>query len=209
MVSIHPLISKSTSSCSNPLVTVMRTAVTIDTRVTYIPSFFQFSSKVYVLICDQPEEESLLFGRFSFFVDYYWVWSTGQVQGIRFYIKILMNFVRFLFLDGFWVIIIIIIIFIRVFHISVSWWSFTGIWVTANLLKSPGLFPVFWLWLSLFCWVPYFHFNWWILNMNLNLKDVMSAAQYILYLNILSRNESSTVKYFDEREKEKSYSREK
>ena len=36
------------------------------------------------------------------------------------------------------------IYFLRVFHISVSWWSFTGVWVTANLLKSPGLFSVFW-----------------------------------------------------------------
>ena len=26
---------------------------------------------------------------------------------------------------------------LRVFHISVSWWSFTGDWVTASLLKSP------------------------------------------------------------------------
>ena len=33
---------------------------------------------------------------------------------------------------------------IRVFHISISWWSFTGDWVTASLLKSPGLFSVFW-----------------------------------------------------------------
>ena len=33
---------------------------------------------------------------------------------------------------------------IKVFHISVSWWYFTGVWVTASLLKSPGLFSVFW-----------------------------------------------------------------
>ena len=32
----------------------------------------------------------------------------------------------------------------KIFHISVSWWSFTGVWVTASLLKSPGLFSVFW-----------------------------------------------------------------
>ena len=38
------------------------------------------------------------------------------------------------------IIIIIIIIITRLFHISVSWWSFTGDWVTASLLKSPGLF---------------------------------------------------------------------
>ena len=31
----------------------------------------------------------------------------------------------------------------RVFHNSVSWWSFTGVWTTASLLKSPGLFSVF------------------------------------------------------------------
>ena len=32
----------------------------------------------------------------------------------------------------------------RVFRISVSWWFFTGVWVTASLLKSPGLVSVFW-----------------------------------------------------------------
>ena len=33
---------------------------------------------------------------------------------------------------------------IRVSHTNVSWWSFTGDWVTTSLLKSPGLFSVFW-----------------------------------------------------------------
>ena len=37
-----------------------------------------------------------------------------------------------------------IIYSLRVFLISVSWWSFTGVWVTASLLKSPGLFSVLW-----------------------------------------------------------------
>ena len=32
----------------------------------------------------------------------------------------------------------------RVFHTSFSWWFFTVVWVTANLLKSLGLFLVFW-----------------------------------------------------------------
>ena len=50
-------------------------------------------------------------------------------------------------------VIIIIIISIGVFHISVSWWSFTGVWVTARLLKSPGLFSVFLLFsIMLFGW---------------------------------------------------------
>ena len=45
---------------------------------------------------------------------------------------------------------------IRIFHISVSWWSFTGDWVTASLLKSPGLFSVFWPFSikQLFGWSP-------------------------------------------------------
>ena len=34
---------------------------------------------------------------------------------------------------------ILLFLLIRVFHISVSWWFFTGVWVTASLLKSPGL----------------------------------------------------------------------
>ena len=33
---------------------------------------------------------------------------------------------------------------IRAFHISVSRWFFTGVWVTTSFLKSPGLFLVFW-----------------------------------------------------------------
>ena len=41
-------------------------------------------------------------------------------------------------------IIIIIIYSFRVFHISISWWFFTGVWVTASLLKSPGHVSVFW-----------------------------------------------------------------
>ena len=41
------------------------------------------------------------------------------------------------------IIIIIIIYFLRVFHISVSWWSFTEVWVKASLPKSLGLFSVF------------------------------------------------------------------
>ena len=41
-------------------------------------------------------------------------------------------------------IIIIIIYSFRVFHISVSWWFFTEVGETASLLKSPGLFLVFW-----------------------------------------------------------------
>ena len=45
---------------------------------------------------------------------------------------------------------------IRFFFISVSCWFFTGVWVTANLLKSPGLFSVFFLFSIMlsFGWSP-------------------------------------------------------
>ena len=36
-----------------------------------------------------------------------------------------------------------LLLLLLVFHISLSWWFFTGVWVTASLLKSPGLFLVF------------------------------------------------------------------
>ena len=46
---------------------------------------------------------------------------------------------------------------LRVFHISVSCWSFTEVRVTASLLKSPGLFSVFWpiLIMLYFGWSPF------------------------------------------------------
>ena len=52
-----------------------------------------------------------------------------------------------------------IIISIGIFHISVSWWSFTRVWVTASLLKSPGLFSVFRSFsiMLLFGWSPLVH----------------------------------------------------
>ena len=45
---------------------------------------------------------------------------------------------------------------IRAFLISDSRWIFTGVWVTASLLKSPGLFSVFWLFSIMlsFGWSP-------------------------------------------------------
>ena len=48
---------------------------------------------------------------------------------------------------------------IRVFHISVGWWYFTRDWVTKSLLKSPGLFSVFWPFsiMLFFGWSPLGH----------------------------------------------------
>ena len=47
------------------------------------------------------------------------------------------------------IIIIIIIYSFRVFHISVNWWFYTGVWLTASLLKSPGLVLGFWPFLAM------------------------------------------------------------
>ena len=42
-----------------------------------------------------------------------------------------------------------LLFFITVFLITLSWWSFTGVWETASLFKSPGLFSGFWLILTM------------------------------------------------------------
>ena len=62
--------------------------------------------------------------------------------------KVILQFFIFL--------IVHLLLLIRVFHIIVSWWFFTGDWVTASFLKSPGLFSVFWLFsvMLLFGWSP-------------------------------------------------------
>ena len=44
-----------------------------------------------------------------------------------------------------------IIYSLRVFQICLSRWSFTGVWETVSLLKSPGFFSVFWS-ISLMQW---------------------------------------------------------
>ena len=44
---------------------------------------------------------------------------------------------------------IIIFYSFSIFHISLSWWFFTGVWVTTSLLKSPGLVSGFWPFLAM------------------------------------------------------------
>ena len=90
MVSTRPSTSKSSRLFNNPLVTVPKAPSTIGIIVTFMfHSFFQFSSKVKVLISlftffGQPGQESRQFRDFLFFfvvvvvVDYYKVWSSGR-----------------------------------------------------------------------------------------------------------------------------------
>ena len=41
-------------------------------------------------------------------------------------------------------VVVVIVVLLLLLLVSVSWWYFTGVWVTASLLRSPGLFSVFW-----------------------------------------------------------------
>ena len=39
---------------------------------------------------------------------------------------------------------LLLLFYYYIFHTSVRWWSFTGVWVTASLFMSLGLFSIFW-----------------------------------------------------------------
>ena len=113
-------------------------------------SFFYLSFR-FILWSAGTAKSTILQILFFFFLLI--VMRSGLLTGIRWSVCILKSH------KSLWEIVIIIIIItysFRVFQISVSWWFFSGVWVTASLPKSPGLFPVFWpfsimLW---FRWSP-------------------------------------------------------
>ena len=116
MVHTRPPISKSSSSFNNLLFTVPKAPITNGIIVTFIfHSFFQFSREVEVLIFF-----------FTFFQFYSVVRRDSKVDNLAYSLFLL-----------------IIIIIIQVFQTKVSWGSFTGVWVTANLLRSFELSCVF------------------------------------------------------------------
>ena len=131
MVSTRPIISKSSNPFINSLETVSSSRITISITVTFIfYSFFSFSSKLL--------SYSIVFIFYSFIFYSFFPFSSKFFS------------LSYIFTQWSAAIIIIIIIIIiiypfRVFHISVSWWFFTRFWVTASLLKSPGLVLGFWL----------------------------------------------------------------
>ena len=130
MVSTRLPTSKSSSPFSNPLFTVPIAPITIGIIVTCMfHSFFNSLSRSRFL--------SFLSHSFSFIL-----WSARAAKST------ILQVSSFL--------LIIIIYSLRVFHISVSWWSFTGVWVKANLLQSPELFSIFWPFLIMvsFGWSP-------------------------------------------------------
>ena len=99
MVSTFPLISKSSSHCTNSLMTVPSAQNAIGFTVTF--KLHRFS------VLKQSLSIYLSFRFLCYHYYYYYL-------------------------------------LLRVFNISLLWWSFTGVWVTSSLLKSTGLFSVIW-----------------------------------------------------------------
>ena len=98
MVSTSPVISKSSSPCTNLLVTVPRAQITIGIIVTFIafsvpkqgPGTYSSFHILSILLCGPPGQQSTQFCKFYFFVDvdYYKIWSSGRDLVIRLYLKI-------------------------------------------------------------------------------------------------------------------------
>ena len=160
MVSTRLPTSKSSSPFSNPLVTVPNALITIGIIVTFMfQSFFQFPSKVQVLIlfqilsvlfCGQPGQQSRQFCNFSSFC---WLllglvfWPRlGDLcvcqSPIEVYVCYFLGRVPGCADHYYYYYYYCCCCFtlFGVFHTSVSWWFSTGVWVTISLHKSPGLF---------------------------------------------------------------------
>ena len=181
IVSTHPLIPKSsTHAFNNPLVTLPKAPIRIGIIVTFMfHSFFQFSSKVLVLISffgflqfysDQPEQQSPLFSRFSFFFVYWLtldlvVWlrlgdlfvslNPREVDMSHFLGRILVMHIPFVHMGKFKLLaqfpvdhlshpIMSSLIIMRVFHSSISWWFSSEIWVTASFQDSSQYYDRSW-----------------------------------------------------------------
>ena len=135
MVSTRPPTSKSSRPFYNPLFTVLKAPITIGIIV-----IFKFHSFFNSLV--RSRYLSFFLHSFGFIL-----WSAGTAMStilqILFFFLII---IRSCLLAE--IIIIIIIYSFRVFHICVSWWFFTGVWMTASLLSSPGLVSGFWPFLA-------------------------------------------------------------
>ena len=126
IVSTRPPTSKYSRPFNNPLVIMPNAPITVGTIVTFMfHSFFNslarsrylyFFSLSFRFIWFVPRQQSLQFCRFSFFCWLLW--------GLVFWPGLLS------------------LLFLRVIHVSIRWWSLTEVWATASLPKSPGLFSV-------------------------------------------------------------------
>ena len=133
MVSSRPPTSKSSRPFNNPSVTVPKPPIIIGIIVILIfQSFFQFSSKVEVLITLFPffqfysvvNRDRKVDNFAIFFIFFLIIIRSGLLAEIRW--SVCMSKAH------------------RSLYVSINLWSFNGVWVTESLPKSPGLFSVFW-----------------------------------------------------------------
>ena len=104
MVSTLPLISKSSSPCTNPLVTVPRALITIGIIVTFVfHSFFNSLTRSMYFSLFSHFFNITLFFFFFFFFGYYKIWSSDRDLVTRLYLEIPEEFMRLILKDRLWV----------------------------------------------------------------------------------------------------------
>ena len=132
IVSTRPPTSKSSRPFNNPLVIVPKSPITIGTIVTFMfhsffnslarsryLSFFSLSFR-FILWSTGTAKSTILQVLFFFLLI---IIRSGLLAGIRWSVCMLKSHIIIIIIT-----IIIIIYSFGVFHISVSWWSFTGVW---------------------------------------------------------------------------------
>ena len=168
MVSNRPPTSKSSSSFNSPLVIVPKAPITIDIIITVMFHVFFFNSQ------GQGQGTYTFFSLSFSFIRWLAGTAKSTILKVLFFLLItlrscLLAKIRWsvclskshdVFLqNSCWV---VHIPFVRMgklnyyysliwaFHTSVSRWFLTGVWVTSSLLKSPGLYLVFWAFSTIF-----------------------------------------------------------
>ena len=132
MVSTRTLISKSSSPCISSLVTVPRAPITIGITIPFmfhslfVCFFLFFFCFFFCFFSSLTRSRYLTYFSLSFNFTLWCDWTA------KFTIQQIV-FIIFFFFYSF-----------RVFHISGGWRFFTGVWVTASLLKTSGLVSRFW-----------------------------------------------------------------
>ena len=140
IVSTRLLTSKSSRPFNNPLVTVPKAPITIGTIVTFMfhsffnslarsryLSFFPLSFR-FILWSAGTAKSTILQIHFLLLI----IMRSGLLAGIRWSVLLLL-LLLFTYLLTPWV-----------FHINVTRWFSTGVWMTASFLKSSGLLSVVW-----------------------------------------------------------------
>ena len=107
MVSTRKPTSKSSSPFNNPLVIVPKAPITIGIIVTFMfhsvfnslarSRYLFFFSHSFRFILWSAGTASRQFCKFSFFYDYYEIWSSGRDSVIRLYVKVLSEFMYVIF----------------------------------------------------------------------------------------------------------------